>query len=177
MMWKQNKHYEHILALDPSGDHTKGKGTTGICYMNTYNKYIEVFEIKAIDFKDKEAYWDKIIQTIVGYKTIYNDIVIVVEDYILYAEKAVEQSCSLLETPRLIGIIQWYCYAHDIPCYLEFASVVKNRWTLPILEHKGYLVKVGRSYTINGQVCSCHCIDALRHAIHYATFINKEHKK
>ena len=173
-MWKQSKHYGHILALDPSGDHTKGKGTTGLCYMNTYNGYIETLEIRALDFKDKEAYWDKVVRTVAGYKTVYDDLVVVIEDYILYADKAEDQIQSLLETPRLIGILQWYCYANNIACYLEFASVVKNRWTLPILEHKGYIVPAGRGYTINGQHCSKHCIDALRHAIHYATFINKE---
>ena len=172
-MWKPNKSYTHILALDPSGDFTKGKGTTGVCYMNAYNNYIEVFEIKALDFTDKEIYWDKVIQTIAGYKAVFNDIVVVVEDYILYAEKAENQIHSLLETPRLIGIIQWYCYTNNIPCYLEFASIVKNRWTLAILEHKGYIKKNGRSYTIAGQPFSNHCVDALRHAVHYATFINK----
>lgn len=144
--------------------------------MNAYNNYIETFEIKALDFTDKEVYWDKVIQTIAGYKAVYDSIVVVVEDYILYAEKAENQIHSLLETPRLIGIIQWYCYTHNIPCYLEFASVVKHRWTLAILEHKGYIQKKGRSYTIAGQPCSDHCIDALRHAIHYATFLNKEKK-
>lgn len=173
-MQKPSKSYGHVLAIDPSGDFTKGKGTTGICYLCVHNSFVETFEIKATDFSEKLAYWNAVINVIAGYKAIYNkDLAVVVEDYILYAEKAENQVHSLLETPRIIGVIEWYCYINDIPCYLEFASMVKKRWTLAILAHKGYLTKSGRSYLLNGQVCSDHRIDALRHAVHYATFINK----
>lgn len=176
-MWNPNKHYKHILAIDPSGDHTKGKGTTGFCHLDTTTKAINVFDTKAIDFKDKEAYWDKIIDTISNFKLVYgDDIIIVVEDYILYAEKAQEQSYSLLETPRLLGIIQWHCYVTNTPCYFEFASVVKHRWTNNILKHKGYIDYNNKGTYVNNTICSRHCIDAVRHAVHYDTFINKKGK-
>ena len=74
-----------------------------------------------------------------------------------------------METSKLIGIIQLWCYNHNIPYAMQLAATVKSRWTDEILHYKGYLKKSGLRYT----VCE-HTRDSMRHAVHYATFKNKE---
>jgi hypothetical protein len=145
--------YKHILSLDPSGDWTKGKGTTGVCHLELPNFYIKVFEIKATDYSSAQEYWDAVIKVIGDYRALYKkNLVVVCEDYILYKDKAEDQINSLLETPRLIGVVQWFCYTHSIPLHLEFAGTVKTRWTNAILEHKGYIQRKGKGYAVRGSI-------------------------
>ena len=121
--------FKQILALDPSGNFKEGKGTTGFCLLDTRTKTATVWEIKATDYKSTEEYWTAITDCVADVRQHNKSLVVVIEDYMLYESKAQNQINSLLETPRLIGILQWYCYNNKIPYYLEFASAVKNRWT------------------------------------------------
>ena len=60
-----------------------------------------------------------------------------------------------------------------VPLLLEPASEVKTRWANNILNYKGYIKKSGRGYTIPNVKCpdvTRHCLDAVRHAVHVATF-------
>ncbi len=172
------KTYKHILALDPSGNWTEGKGTTGICYLQPHNKKIEVYSISAKAYTSPEGYWNTHVDYLEAYHRRYGeDLVVVIEDYLLYGNKAQSQINSHMETPKLIGVLQHYCYTHAIPCYMEPASTVKSRWTNPILERKGYIQATGNCYSVNGKKISRHCLDAIRHAVHYATFVNGKKEK
>ena len=82
-----------------------------------------------------------------------------------------------METPKLIGIIQHYCWLMKIPYYMQLASEVKNRWTNDILMHKGVIYTRNSRHYIDAnckQYINRHCIDAIRHAMHYDTFRNKK---
>ena len=172
-------YYRYILALDPSGSFYEGKGTTGWCVFDTKeNKFITCGSLFAKDYKSAEEYWDSVIDLINYWIKIINhkDIILVCEDYLLYATKLQDQINSRMETCKLIGAIQWHCYVKDIPYYMQTASEVKTRWSNKILEHKGYIRQYRRGYTLTSgltETYTHHTLDAVRHAIHYATFRNR----
>jgi len=170
--------YKWIIALDPSGSYREGKGTTGYSVFHAAeNKFIDKGVIQANGFSCAEAYWDKHLELL--NKIIFSargkrlgkpdKTIIVIEDYLLYANKAQEQINSRFETSKLIGIIQHWCYKHNIPYWMQNAGLVKSRWTDEILAYKGYLKKKGQRW----EVCE-HTRDSMRHAVHFATFENQK---
>lgn len=168
--------YKFILGLDPSGNFYEGKGTTGWCIFNACDKkLIKAGSISAKTFKTQEAYWfahlDLIATTNKKYK---KKLIVVMEDYMLYASKAKDQINSRMETSKLIGVIQLNCYADGIPYVMQTASEVKKRWANNILHYKGYIKEYKRGYTIPNtkEKIDRHCLDSIRHAVHYATFKN-----
>jgi len=168
--------YKHILAIDPSGSFHEGKGTTGYCVFNTEQNVIMLTGcIKATDHALDVSYWQAHLHLLNKVKRLYPNLIIVIEDYLLYANKAEQQINSRMETSKLIGVIQQYCWTHKIPYKMQIASEVKSRWTDKILEHKGYIKKVGGNW-YSGETCETtnkHSRDAIRHAVHYNTFRNK----
>lgn len=181
-MWKHLKNFPYILALDPSGSFYEGKGTTGWCLFDTtLMQPVTVGDIAAKDFTIMEEYWHAHIELIQHYAT--KGTVIVIEDYLLYANKAQEQTNSRMETPKLIGLLQYHCYHNELPYYMQTASEVKNRWNNDILVHKEYLTPYkgyNQSFTLSATPAvkiSRHSIDAIRHATHYAHFKNNKELK
>lgn len=170
--------YKFILGLDPSGNFYEGKGTTGWCIFNTLdNRVIKAGSISAKDFENQEEYWFAHMNLITDINKKYKKkLIIVMEDYMLYASKAKDQINSKMETPKLIGILQLHCYSNNIPYVMQTASEVKKRWTNVILHYKGYIKEYKRGYVIPGtkEKIDRHCLDSIRHAVHYATFKNKE---
>ena len=168
-----------VLSFDPSGSWHEGKGTTGWCVFSTADSRITCAgNISANKFNCAEAYWCKHLELLENYHTKYKEkLVLVVEDYLLYESRAKSQINSRMETPKLIGIIQVWAYRHNVPLFLEPASVVKTRWSNNILNYKGYIKKSGKGYIIPGikyTNVTRHCLDAVRHAVHVATFRLKE---
>ena len=163
-----------ILALDPSGNFTEGKGTTGWCLLDQETMNIlDASSISAKTFDSREAYWKANVELIKQYSEVYKDrLIVVIEDYILYANKASNQINSKLETSRLLGILQYICYDCKIHYTTQLAASVKNRWTNEILEHKGIINHIpNKGYSTSSQVkLNRHSLDAVRHAVHYATF-------
>ena len=173
------KNFSHILAFDPSGNFEEGKGTTGVCLFDSENnKIINTWNISASDFETKEAYWQEHINLIEATKLKFNKLIIVIEDFMLDPKRALQQSHSRMETPKLIGIIQLQCKMNNIPYAMQRPTDVKTRWADYILEYKNYIIKYKRSYVLPGtnKSISRHCKDAIRHAVHYHTFKNKEIK-
>lgn len=171
--------YENILAFDPSGNFEEGKGTTGVCHFDCSTNQIKcVQNISANDFDSKEAYWQAHTDFIQSVVDIIPNTIVVIEDFTLDPRRAMQQSHSKMETPKLIGILQLYCTQHNIPYKMQRAVEVKNRWADHILEYKKYIVKHNRMYYISNMPhpISRHCKDAIRHAVHFATFYNKEEK-
>jgi hypothetical protein len=169
--------YDYILALDPSGSFNEGKGTTGWCVLEEASQVITMSgELNAKSYKCIETYWQAHLQLIADLKKRYGKrLVVVIEDFILYAQKAQAQINSRLETPKLIGILQYYCYTQQIPYHMQLASQVKKRWNDQILHYKGYVATQKRQLVIprTNVRLSRHCKDAIRHAVHYSTFKNK----
>lgn len=169
-------HFNRILALDPSGSFYEGKGTTGWCLFdaNTFT-CLNTGSIFAKHHRSMEEYWDAVITLIETF--VDSNTLIVCEDYLLYATKLTEQINSRMETPKLIGVIQHHCWKTQRPYYMQTAGEVKNRWNNEILAYKGYIVQQGRNWrpaTGSYDTYTHHSLDAIRHAVHYATFRNKE---
>jgi hypothetical protein len=167
--------YKHILGLDPSGNWNEGKGTTGYSLLDENLEVIELGELKAKDYKSQQDYWQAHIDLIDRLGD--NQTVLVIEDYILYANKADSQIGSKMETPQLLGVLKYFSNIECIDTVFQPAHMVKNRWDDPILEHKGYLMKTKNNRYLLlpvGTTTNGHMRDALRHALHYGTFYNKE---
>ncbi len=165
-----------LLALDPSGAFNEGKGTTGFCFCNAETKNIvHAGSVAAAVYCKQEEYWDACLKLILHYnKQCEGDFIVVMEDYMLYADKCETQINSRMETPKLIGIIQYMCYRKKIPLRMQTASEVKQRWHNGILIHEGVLEKRGRKLFSGEFEVDRHAIDAIRHAMHYITFKRKK---
>lgn len=169
--------YDYILALDPSGNFEEGKGTTGICGFLCKENCIDFStEIHASAFESKEAYWQAHTNFIQSVVERLPNTVVIIEDFTLDPRRALQQSHSKMETPKLIGILQLYCKQNNIPYKMQRAVEVKNRWADHILEYKKYIIKKNRMHYLSNKdrPISRHCKDAIRHAVHFATFYNKE---
>ena len=163
----------HVLAMDISGQFAEGKGTTGWCIarrdLSNPDK-IDITIIKngvldANNFRTAEDYYNAHNDMILEARIFYKNLVVVVEDFLLYASKAKALINSRMETSQLLGVIKQYCYNQNIPFSVQTASAVKVRWNNAILEHKG--IKLPETE---------HARDAIRHAMHKLTWIEKEGK-
>lgn len=163
-----------VLALDPSGNYNEGKGTTGWCLAR--NGYIYAAgQVYAAEHPDQMAYWEAVLKLITKTnKELDSDteLIVVCEDYRLYASASQAQINSNLETPQLIGVIKWACHKLNIPIVMQMAAEVKNRWSNEILIDQNIISK---DYNSPGYHCgtialSNHSLDALRHCVHYNTF-------
>lgn len=170
--------YKHILALDPSGNFDEGKGTTGWVLMNYKEKLIASGAISAKDYNSQEEYWSAIIDLIERNSMRYHEgLIIVMEDYVLYRDKATSQTNSRMETCRLLGVIQYHCWRHHIAYTLQLAVQVKQRWSNELLLRERILYKDrdGLHHTDSGYYMNVpHILDAFRHAIHYCLCRNEK---
>ncbi len=166
----------YVLAFDPSGNYKEGLGTTGWCLFDLSNNKIAKFgAIKASDYSCQFHYWDahiKLIDDLAGFKPD-----IVVEDYLLYNNRADAQTNSRLETPQLLGIIKYEVWKRGLFIYTQTALQVKTRWNDYILENKGYINRKNGSTYIGTVRISDHIKDSIRHALHYKTYTSKYTKK
>lgn len=169
--------YDFIVALDPSGAYDEGKGTTGWAVFNALdNKIYNAGHICAVSHDTRFGYYDAHVCLLRKFHQRYeNRMCVVMEDYRLYASRATTHIHSRMETCHLIGVLEYFCEANNIPIYFQGATLVKHRWTNEILKYKG-LLKVHKQKLIipNTSIyVDRHMIDAVRHAIHFATFSNK----
>jgi hypothetical protein len=164
-----------IIAVDPSGT-----GTTGICRLTTPTDY-ETYTIAYSDAIDKYSYWSKVIAEI-KLQYHYNNstfppVCLVVENFVLYPNKAGAQSYDTLETARLLGALE---YTFEGYINWQLAAEVMKRWSKDILEHEGIIKLNGRRTALNptkdNQKMCEHELDALRHAVH-AYYFKKEKLK
>lgn len=129
----------YVLAIDPSGNYNEGKGTTGWCLFDLQNNKIAKFgTISAEDYPCQFQYWDahvQLLDSLTGYKPD-----VVIEDYLLYSNRAEAQTNSRLETPQLIGIIKYETYKRGLFIYIQTAMEVKTRWSNVLLTKKDTLL-------------------------------------
>lgn len=171
------KMYKYTLGIDPSGAFKEGKGTTGWCVLdNATNKLVAIGVISATDYKTDHEYWEAHIKLIKQITKKYPQTAVSIEDYILYKNQAMAQVNSQLETVQLLGIIKQFCWSYAIDYYIRPAVAVKKRWADNILVHKGIIKIINKHYGIPKvklQICE-HERDAIRHAVHFNYFENKE---
>lgn len=169
-----------ILAIDPSGNFTEGKGVSGWVMLCPETKNIVKFGvIDASTSASQIEHWHKHVDLIMNLNKQYGLTVLALEDYILYASKADSQINSRFETIKLIGILEYASAQAQLPVEFQTAVAVKRRWKDFLLVEKGfletkpYIHRNGNTYSvcyINGFKVSDHVVDALRHAVHYYTF-------
>ena len=172
--------YKYILAFDPSGSFNEGKGTTGWVLMNFKEELLERGYTPASDYKCPEEYWNGVLSVLYKYHKRYrDDLIVVIEDYVLYRDRSDSQTNSQMETCRLIGVLLWTCWKLKQPYSLQLAASVKNRWSDELLLREGIIHKEGRNliHTQSGlSLGLIHTRDAFRHAQHYAVCRNNKTK-
>ena len=168
--------YKYILAFDPSGNFHEGKGTTGWVVMDHRENLLARGYISAKQYRCPEEYWQAHLDLIDKYHNIYtNNLIIVMEDYVLYRDKSSDQTNSKMETCRLLGLMQWRCWVLKQPYTLQLAASVKVRWSDELLYRERIIRRDGRNIIHNKSGLSLgliHTRDAFRHAIHYAATRN-----
>ena len=175
-----SKTYRYILSLDPSGAYNEGKGTTGwTLFDGVHCQIVEMGVISALDYSRFEKYYEAHLNLLDDAKEAFGaNVIVVMEDFLLYENKAKEHSLSRMETSKLIGVIQYHMFSKGMPYYMQLASEIKSRWTDDILVHRKHLVKVGSRYfaNINNTTVKInkHIKDSLRHAVHFNTFRNED---
>ena len=171
--------YNYILAFDPSGSFKEGKGTTGWVLMDKDERLLERGYIPATDYKCPEAYWNNHVVVLEKYHERYKgQLIVVIEDYVLYRDRSASQTNSQMETCRLLGVLLWKCWQLHQPYTLQLASSVKHRWSDELLIRENILYydeKHNLRHTQSGlSVALIHTRDAFRHALHYAVCRNKK---
>lgn len=179
--------FKYILAIDPSGAFDEGQGKTGWTVLDAQT--LEVISIGYLDagkFLCAQAYWDAHTKLIDRYFKLYEkNLIVVIEEYTLYAEKANSQINSKMETCRLIGVLQHHCWVLKQPFSMQPANLVVNRWNDTVLQYKRIIKEAKkRSFVLCSNTniwLNDHMRDALRHGIHYATFrngrkVNEQHR-
>lgn len=127
------------------------------------SKVISTGLIEAKKYDTDMKYYQAHLKLIDKMSERYKDnFILVMEDYLLYAKRAQSQTNSRMETCKLIGVVQYYCFEHKIDCVLQTAAQVKKRWSDEILEHEGIELPTTHAER--------HARDAIRHAMHYTYF-------
>jgi hypothetical protein len=158
-----------VLAIDPSGSYFEGKGTTGWAIIDSETKKLVNYgSVRAADYSTVNFYYQA-----VG-ALIKPNMKVVIEEYLLYANKAKQQINSKMETSKLIGYLQMRCYELNVQYSMQLAGEVVKRWADHILVHKGIIKqangKLRNLYYALGRITNDHERDAMRHAMHYITF-------
>lgn len=154
-----------ILAIDPSGNFQEGKGTTGYVLIDLHdnNNYdiIEIGDIRADKFSNRLDYWSEHVKLL----NPKNFDFLVMEDFRLYNHpgmSAATQSGSLMETPRLLGLLEHTCHILKKPYVLQMASMLKP-FSDSILVELGILDKVGKHYYLKDKATNDHIRSAFKH--------------
>lgn len=161
-----------IISFDPSGNHSEGKGTTGICIAYGKGEIHKVDEIQALKYETPEDYWHQHIKLLKMFLDVTGDLEVVMEGFRLYGHKKNEQVNSQFETPQLIGVIRHWCYGAEVPLKIHYAHEVKNRWSDSILLKENIIYTKGRVryLTKTDQLLNNHKTDAVRHMLHYVNY-------
>ena len=178
---KNSKQCRYVLGIDPSGNFNEGKGTTGWC---VFDRQVDMFVacgvIRASKSNTQVEYWKQHMSMIHTIANKYKDVVVSMEDFILYSRQAKSQVNSAMETCQLIGVLKVYLNDAKIPLYMRAAVQVKQRWADSILYAKNYINKIDTHYFVDckGFATCEHERDAMRHALHCSYFeLDKENVK
>jgi hypothetical protein len=157
-----------ILSIDPSGNFKEGKGKTGFVLL-TIDKGktdIKFGTIKAENYDLRIDYWFDIASLI----ALEKPDVLIVEDYRLYntaSTGAAVQSFSLLETPRLLGVIEQVAHSNGIKEVVWQMANATTAYSDDKMIGLGMLTKEKGRYLYNGKKVNDHERSALRHLLRY----------
>ena len=158
-----------IIAIDISGNYLwlEGKGTTGYCIGDEEGNIIEIGEVKASDYTNRMEYTDAVFNVVFKKNSVD---MIVCENFRLYAHKAKAQIHSLLETPRIIGALEYIAWKEPKPIYFQMASDVKQRFSDEIMLEKNIIQKHKNAYYFNFIKTNDHMRDAMRHFYYFVKY-------
>jgi len=171
--------YRYTLGIDPSGAFVEdGKGTTGWCIMDNLTRtIIEIGCVSARNYQSNHEYWEAHLTLIKRIMKKYAfQFAVSIENYILYEKNAQSQVNSTLETVQVIAIIKQYCWQNSIKYAIRPAVFVKKRFSNEILAYHNVIYMVGTTcYTKCRPEAALltHELDAIRHAMFFATFENR----
>lgn len=163
-----------VIAIDPSGNFTDGKGITGVAIAEVNEDTIdfdtlEFKDIRAVSFQNRHDYWKAIIDLITP------DSVVVIEKFQIRNNGFTVGSAP--ETLMLIGVLIYTCENLGVKYVLQLPTVAKTRYKDNIIQLKvPKLIKTtnGRWY-FKTKMLNDHKIDALRHLLYYTRYnIGKE---
>jgi len=156
-----------ILAIDPSGNFSEGKGKTGFAILikddDVYNFIFGT--VKAEDFPTRADYWFAVAILI----AVEKPDTVVIEDYRLYNTSttgAAVQSFSQLETPRLLGILEQTAQTNKVPLVFQMANAT-TPYTDDKLQKLGVIKKEKNRWWFQGKALNDHERSALRHLLKY----------
>lgn len=156
-----------VLTIDPSGNFSEGKGKTGYA---VYNDGLFKFgTIKAENYIRRVDYWYDVAMLIITEKPE----LVVIEDYRLYntsATGAKVQSFSLMETPRILGVLEYTAVRNNVPVIFQMANVTKP-YDDSKLSLLGVLKKDKNRWWFGSTALNDHERSALRHLLR---FLDKE---
>jgi hypothetical protein len=171
---KSSTKHKYVLGMDPSGNFEEGYGTTGWCVQDCDTlEIVECGDISARDFKSRTEYHQAHIRLIQQMRLKYKPLkVLSIEDYVLYPNRSREQSLSKMETPRLLGVLEYWCMTAHMEYFTRNAVTAKKRWTDEILVRKHILESKGDKLFAAGRITNDHIRDSIRHATHFSVFEN-----
>lgn len=152
-----------IVALDISGNFNEGKGTTGMAVKDTERNVTMLNQISSVNYETDVDYWKAVIDETFDTVPDY----LVIEHYVLYSHKALQQSYSELETSQLLGALRYAALLHDVPVTLQKASEAKGRFPDRVLQAKGHVDEKNR---FAGRMTNPHKRDALRHLLYFEKY-------
>lgn len=162
-----------VLSLDISGNFEEGKGTTGYTVGSANGTIFEIGDVCAKDYSNRMEYFDKVI-SLIKQKDIQ---LVVCENYRLYGNKSKEQTHSLLETPRIIGALEYYCYKNKIPIKFQMAVDVKRRFNEELLIKKKIFEKRNNFIYFNDIKTNDHMRDSFKHYLYFLKYYLKKKYK
>ena len=150
-----NGHDVKVLALDPGE-------TTGVCTLSI-SRDLRKVRLDSVGQLNTGL-------LIPGGKAVRKHIelqqpsIVVIEDYKIYGWKADSHSWSNLHTPKLVGLIEFFCDEMHIECTKQSAQTGKGFCTDEKLKEWGFY-----------QTGLRHANDAIRHACQSVLFSKHEH--
>lgn len=150
-----------ILSIDPSGNFTEGKGTTGWAMFKD-GKLDDFGEIKAEDQNSVELYWLAVIDLL----DRTDPDAVVCESFRLQPGKAPAQSWSHMETPQLIGALRIAAFEYNVKFVLQDPSCKARIPDNVLVKMKIIEKRNGRHYALD-RPTNDHIRDAIRHGVYY----------
>ena len=164
-----------VIAIDPSGNFEEGKGVTGYIEADVFEDgtytITDVGSINSEDYPSRIEYYK-------AHKILLEDVkLVVIEDYRLYnhaGTKAAVQSYSLMETPRLLGVLEYM--AEDLKTHIVWQMAHQMKaFEEDVLVERGELFKKGNRYQLkNGLGVNRHERSALKHFLKWFHTRGKE---
>lgn len=162
-----------ILAIDPSGNFTDGKGHTGIAWWYNSWENVTTLSINAKNSPRRVDYWNKVVDCIESLKKSKDtgcEVHVVMEKYVTRSNGFTTGKVS--ETAMLIGVLTYLCETYDIPYTMQSPSQAKTRYSDDQLcKIYDNLEKRGNRFYLNNRCINDHERDALRHLAFYKNYM------